>query len=75
MVIFARNKATSDDNIVSILECVEENLSEVEFSDSDNEIGDDEESDCKCRSDNEQSDGQASPAVNAWSDVKWQIKI
>jgi hypothetical protein len=32
---------------VSILDCVDENLSEVESSNSGNEIGDNQESDCK----------------------------
>jgi hypothetical protein len=33
-----QNKATSDDDIVSVLHCVDESLSGVESSDSDNEI-------------------------------------
>jgi hypothetical protein len=41
------NKVTSDYNIVSILECVDENPLEVESSDSDNEIGHNQESDSR----------------------------
>jgi hypothetical protein len=36
----AQNTVTSDDNIASILDFVDENFLEVEFSDSVNEIGD-----------------------------------
>jgi hypothetical protein len=55
----AQNKVTSDDNIVSVLDCVNENLSAVESNHSDNEIGDNQGSDCKSgTSDSEQSDGQ-----------------
>lgn len=36
--IMTQNKATSDDDIVSVLHCVDESLSGVESSDSDNEI-------------------------------------
>jgi hypothetical protein len=43
----AQNKATTDDDILSVLNCVDENLSEVESSDNDNEIGDNQESDHK----------------------------
>jgi hypothetical protein len=43
----AQNKVTSDDDIVSILDCMDENLSEVDSSDSDNEIGDNKKSDRK----------------------------
>jgi hypothetical protein len=39
-----QNKVTSDDDIVSILDCRDENLSEVESDDSDNEIGNNKES-------------------------------
>jgi hypothetical protein len=42
-----QNEATGEDDIVSVLACVDENLSEVESSDSDNEIGDNQESDHK----------------------------
>jgi hypothetical protein len=35
-----QNKTTSDDNTVSILDCVDKNPSEAESSDSDNEIVD-----------------------------------
>jgi hypothetical protein len=60
----AQNKVTSDD-IVSLLDCVDENLSEAESSDRNNEIGDNQESDCKsCTSDSEQSDSQAVPVVS-----------
>jgi hypothetical protein len=55
-----QNKATSDDDIVSILECVDENL---ESSDSDNETGDNQESDYKGGiSNSEQSDRKAAPS-------------
>jgi hypothetical protein len=36
----AHNKAISNDDIVSVQNCVDEKLSETESSDSDNEIGD-----------------------------------
>jgi hypothetical protein len=39
-IILLQNKVINDNNIVSILDCVDENLSEVEYSDSNNEIGD-----------------------------------
>jgi hypothetical protein len=45
----AQNKANSDDNIVLISDCVTENLSEVESNDSNNEIGDNKESDRKIK--------------------------
>jgi hypothetical protein len=60
-----QNKMTSDDNIMSILDCVDENLSEVESSDNDNETGDNQESDRKSgTTDSEQSDWQAAPVVS-----------
>jgi hypothetical protein len=34
-----QNKTNSDDGIVSLLDCVEENFAEVESNDSDTEIG------------------------------------
>jgi hypothetical protein len=40
-------KAISDDNIVSILDCVDENNSESKSRESDSEIGDNQESECK----------------------------
>jgi hypothetical protein len=68
--------ATSDDNIVSILDCVDENLSEVESSYSGNEIGDNKKSDHKSgTSDSENGDGQATMFFSGWHDVKWQVKI
>jgi hypothetical protein len=55
---------------VSILDCVDENISEVESSDSDNEICGNQESGHKSgTSDSEQSDRQAAPAVSGWHDV------
>jgi hypothetical protein len=41
----AQNKVTNDDNIVSVLDCVDENLSEVESSNSHNEICNNQEYD------------------------------
>jgi hypothetical protein len=35
-----QNKMINDDDIVSVLDCVDENLSEVESNNSDDEIGD-----------------------------------
>jgi hypothetical protein len=59
----AQNKATSDDNIVSVLDFVDENLSEVKSSDSN--IGDNHELDDKSgASDSEQSDGHVIPVVS-----------
>jgi hypothetical protein len=50
-----QNKVTNDDDIVTIFDCVDDNFSEVESSDSDNEIGDNQESDHKSgTSDSEQ---------------------
>jgi hypothetical protein len=72
----AQNKMTSDGNIVSILDYVDGNFSEVESSDSDNEIGDSQEFDCKSSTSvGEQSDRQVVPVVSGWHDVKWQMKI
>jgi hypothetical protein len=42
-----QNKAINDDNIASLLNSVNENLSKVEPSDSDNETGDNQEYDHK----------------------------
>jgi hypothetical protein len=71
-----QNKVTSDDDIVSILDCVHENLPDVECGDSHNEIGDNQESDCKSgTSDSEQTDEQAASVVTAWCDVKQQMKL
>jgi hypothetical protein len=68
----AQNKMTSDD-IVAVLGCVDENLSEVEASDSDNKIGCNQESDCESGTlDSEHNDGQAATFVSGWCDVKWQ---
>jgi hypothetical protein len=70
-----RNKVTSADNIVSIFDCIDENLSETESNDS-NETGDNQESDHKGgTSDSEQSNRQATPVVSGWCDVRWQMKI
>lgn len=43
----AQNKATSNDNLVSILDCLNESLSEVESCNSDNETDSNQESECK----------------------------
>jgi hypothetical protein len=70
----AQNKVTSDD-IVSVLDCVDENLSEVESGDSDSKIGDNQESDGKSgTSGSEQNDVQVAPVVSGWCGVKWQRK-
>jgi hypothetical protein len=44
----AQNKTTPDVSIVSAMHRVDENLSETESSDSDNKIGANQESVCKC---------------------------
>jgi hypothetical protein len=55
-----QNKTISVDDILSILDCVDENLSEVKSSDCGNEIDDNHECDCKNgTSDSEQHDRQA----------------
>jgi hypothetical protein len=41
----AQNEMTSDDDSVSVLDSVKEDLSEIESGDSDNEIGDNQVSD------------------------------
>jgi hypothetical protein len=59
-----QNKVISDD-IVSVLDCVDDNISEVESSESDNEIGDNQECDYRSGiSDSEQSDRQVAPAIS-----------
>jgi hypothetical protein len=55
---------------MSISDCVDENLSEVESSDSNDET-DENQPDY----DSEQCDKQATPVASAWHDVKWQKKI
>jgi hypothetical protein len=62
----AQNKVTINDNIVSFLDCMVENHSEIESSDSDHKSG---------ISDSEQSDRQVAPVVSGWHDVKWRMKI
>jgi hypothetical protein len=59
------NNVTSNDS-VSLVDSVDENLSDVQSSDSDNEIGDNQEFD---------SNGQVAPVVSGWHNVKWQMKI
>jgi hypothetical protein len=52
-----QNKAINDDDIVSVLDCVDENVLEVKRSDSDNKIGGNQESYHKSGiSDSEQRD-------------------
>jgi hypothetical protein len=70
----AQNKATSNDNLVSILDCLNESLSEVESCNSGNEIDDKNLITEMDTSDSKQSDRQVAPGVNGW-DVKWQMKI
>jgi hypothetical protein len=60
---------------VSILDCVDENLLEVQSSDGDNEIFNRESDSRSGISESEQSDGQVAPVVSGWHDVKWQMKI
>jgi hypothetical protein len=43
----AQNRIFNDDDIVPVLDCVDENLPEVESTDSNNEIGDNQVSDHK----------------------------
>jgi hypothetical protein len=60
-----QNKAISVDDIVTILDCVDENLSEVKSSDCDNEIDDNHECDCKSgTSVSEQHDRQAVSVIS-----------
>jgi hypothetical protein len=67
---------TSDDDIMTVLGCVDENLSEVESSGSDNEIGDNKESDCKSAYQRvNKVMVKWAPVVSGWHDVKWQMKI
>jgi hypothetical protein len=58
-----QNKVTSDD-IASILDYVDENISEVESSNSENEIGDNKKSNCRSGKDSKQSDRQVATAVS-----------
>jgi hypothetical protein len=44
LIHMVQNKMINYENIVSVLDCVDENLSEVESSDSDNEISKNQES-------------------------------
>jgi hypothetical protein len=54
-------------DILSVLDCVDENLSEVESSGSDNEIADNQESNCKSgTSDSKQSNRQVVLGVSGW---------
>jgi hypothetical protein len=65
-----QNEVTKDYDIVSILKCVNENLSEVESNDSDIKIGDNQESVHKSgTSKREQSDGQAAQVISGWRRV------
>jgi hypothetical protein len=60
----ALNKVTNDDSTVSVLNCVDENISEVESNNSDNETCDNQESHHRSSiSDSEQNGGKAVPAV------------
>jgi hypothetical protein len=62
-----QNKVINDDDSTSFLDCVDENLSEVEYNESDNESGHSQESDCKSIvSNSEQSYRQAAPVVSGW---------
>lgn len=47
MLCKVQNEVTSDNDNVTILNCVDEYLSEVEFKDNDNEIDDNQKSDHK----------------------------
>jgi hypothetical protein len=65
----AQNKATTDDDIVSILVCADEKLSKVKMKlvivkNLTTKVAD-----------SEQSDVQVAPVVSVWCDVKWQMKI
>jgi hypothetical protein len=72
----AQNKVTSDGDIASSLDCVDESLSEVESSNSENEIGNNQECDRNSDTSNsEQSDGHVAPIVSGWHNMKWQILL
>jgi hypothetical protein len=58
---------------VSVLDYVDENLSEVESSDNDNETSDNQDSEHKNGTSVNKVMGKGS--VIGWHDVKWQIKI
>jgi hypothetical protein len=62
----AQNKMIKDENITSTMDCVDEILSEEGSGDSDDKIGDNQESDCKSGIlYREQSDRQVVPVVSA----------
>jgi hypothetical protein len=42
-----QSKVTSDDSVMSVLDCVDEGLSEVEYNDMVNKIDDKQESNCR----------------------------
>jgi NADPH-dependent 7-cyano-7-deazaguanine reductase QueF len=59
-----QSKTISDDDIVSVLDCVKENFSEVESNDSDNEIGFNQDSDRRSG-----TSGCEQSGVPQWHDV------
>lgn len=70
-----QNDDASDD-IVPILDCACDNISEVESGYTQNEIGDNHEFDHKSdSSDREKSDEQAESVVTARCDMEQQMKI
>lgn len=66
----------NDNDIVSVLDRVHENLSEVDCGVSDNGIDDNQESDDKSNAlDGKESDREVALVVSRWCDVKWQVKF
>jgi hypothetical protein len=62
-----QNEETSDDNVLSVIDYEDENFSEGESSDSDNEVGKNQEFNCKSdTSDSERSDRQVTLANSGW---------
>jgi hypothetical protein len=64
-----QNNATRDDDIVSIFDCLDENLLEVKYSDNQDSYY------RSGTSGSEKSDWHITPVVSGWRDVNWQMKI
>jgi hypothetical protein len=68
------DKVISDD--MSVLDCVDENLSEVESSDSNDEIGNHQESDPRSGTSNsEQNDGEVALYSRGWQMKIWLMGV
>jgi hypothetical protein len=68
----AQNKVTSDGDIVEVLGSVGGNFLEIVPSDSDSNIGCNQESYESGTSEGEQSDSQLTTVLSGWCDMKWQ---